>query len=246
MRKDRPVGVLADAGGRRVRRPAGRATTTAASRCPDPFFADEVERVWTTSTAGTLLVMERVPGAKAGEYFPDLAAPTAHRRAIGEQLAAALARLHSLPLDDSRRDHASTSPPTVTRRASLAAVEGMAGAHRRAQRTAHRSRSPGAAVAARPCSRRRARRTGSASCWGDVGLHNMLVDGDRVTALVDWEAATVGPPARELAAVWPAATALMAWEEFVDAYRAAGGPPEADGSARRRLLPGLLLPRAPA
>ena len=62
---------------------------------------------------------------------------------------------------------------------------------------------------------------------GDVGLHNMLVDGDRVTALVDWEAATVGPPARELAAAWPAATALMEWGEFVDAYRAAGGPPEA-------------------
>ena len=28
----------------------------------------------------------------------------------------------------------------------------------------------------------------------DVGLHNMLVDGDRLTALVDWEAATIGPP----------------------------------------------------
>ena len=62
---------------------------------------------------------------------------------------------------------------------------------------------------------------------GDVGLHNMLIDGDRLTALVDWEAATIGPPARELAAVWLAATALMTWPEFVDAYRAAGGPPEA-------------------
>ena len=62
---------------------------------------------------------------------------------------------------------------------------------------------------------------------GDVGLHNMLIEGDRLTALVDWEAATVGPPARELAAAWPAATALMAWPEFLKAYRAAGGPPEA-------------------
>jgi aminoglycoside phosphotransferase (APT) family kinase protein len=62
---------------------------------------------------------------------------------------------------------------------------------------------------------------------GDVGLHNMLVHGDRLTALVDWEAAAVGPPARELAAAWPAATALMEWADFVEAYRAAGGPPEA-------------------
>ncbi|HEY6427061.1 MAG TPA: phosphotransferase, partial [Acidimicrobiales bacterium] len=61
----------------------------------------------------------------------------------------------------------------------------------------------------------------------DVGLHNMLVVGDRLTALVDWEAATVGPPARELAAAWPAATALMGWDAFAKAYLAAGGPPEA-------------------
>ena len=62
---------------------------------------------------------------------------------------------------------------------------------------------------------------------GDFGLHNTLVEGDRVTALVDWEAATIGPPARELAAAWPAATALMDWPDFVAAYRQAGGSPEA-------------------
>jgi aminoglycoside phosphotransferase (APT) family kinase protein len=55
----------------------------------------------------------------------------------------------------------------------------------------------------------------------------MLIDGDRLTALVDWEAATIGPPARELAAAWPAATALMEWPEFIAAYGAAGGPLEA-------------------
>ena len=55
----------------------------------------------------------------------------------------------------------------------------------------------------------------------------MLIVGDRLTALVDWEAATLGPPARELAAVWPTANALMAWADFVAAYRRAGGPAEA-------------------
>ena len=62
---------------------------------------------------------------------------------------------------------------------------------------------------------------------GDFGLHNTLVDGDLVTALVDWEAATIGPPARELAAAWSAATALMDWPDFVAAYRQAGGSTEA-------------------
>ena len=44
--------------------------------------------------------MERVRGEKAGEYFPDLAAPPhEYRRAIGTQLATALAHLHAVPLD---------------------------------------------------------------------------------------------------------------------------------------------------
>ena len=62
---------------------------------------------------------------------------------------------------------------------------------------------------------------------GDFGLHNTLVEGERVTALVDWEAATIGPPARELAAAWPAATALMEWPDFIATYCAAGGSSEA-------------------
>jgi aminoglycoside phosphotransferase (APT) family kinase protein len=56
-------------------------------------------------------------------------------------------------------------------------------------------------------------------------LHNTLIDGPTVTALVDWEGATIGPPTRELAAAWNAVTALMPWPEFAAAYVAAGGAP---------------------
>ena len=217
VRKDRPVGILQT-------RAADEFAILQAVYAhggvpvPQPFFADELGAV-------TLLVMERVSGHKAGEYFPDLAAPTEHRHALGEQLAAALAHLHGVPLEtlgvSSLDIDAVVTEATVT-----AAVEGMC---------ARIGELSGPPIAAVPLARQ----------WlldhtadvvpsgplhllqGDVGLHNMLVDGDRVTALVDWEAATVGPPARELAAAWPAATALMGWGEFVDAYRAAGGPPEA-------------------
>ena len=174
---------------------------------PHPFFADEVKNGLGDVDGDDLLVMERVTGAKAGEYFPDLAAPTEHRRALGEQLAAALGRLHSLPLDalgETTLDIAAE----VTPESVVGAVEGMAG------RIGELSGPPIAAV---PLARQwlldhvadvaPAQRL--CLLWGDVGLHNMLVDGDRITALVDWEAATVGPPARELAAVWPAATTLM-------------------------------------
>ncbi len=222
VRKDRPVGLL----------PTKAADEFAVLRAvhdhggvpvPRPFFADEVKTG--LGDVGTLLVMERVTGGKAGEYFPDLAAPTEHRRTLGDQLAAALGRLHSLPLD-ALGETTIDVVAAVTPEGIAAAVEGMAG------RIGELSGPPIAAV---PLARQWlldhvadvAPADRLCLLWGDVGLHNMLVDGDRITALVDWEAATVGPPARELAAVWPAATTLMEWEEFVDAYRAAGGPAEA-------------------
>ena len=232
VRKDRPVGLLEtrasdefailravyDHGGIPVAR---------------PFFADESKNLsddgvgdGNDSDGGTLLVMERVQGEKAGEYFPDLAAPPPeYRRAIGRQLATALAHLHTVPLDTLDGTgldvHASVSEASLS-----AAVNGMA---------ARIGDLTGPPIAAAPLARQ----------WlldhiddvvpsgplcllqGDFGLHNTLVEGDLVTALVDWEAATIGPPARELAAAWPAATALMTWPDFVAAYRKGGGSPEA-------------------
>ena len=217
VRRDRPVGILQT-------RAADEFAILEAVYArgdvpvPRPFFADELD-------GGTLLVMARVNGHKAGEYFPDLAAPTEHLRTLGGQLAAALAHVHRVPLETLAGSSLDLES-TVTEATVTAAVEGM---------SARIDELSGPPVVAVPLARQ----------WlldhvadvvpsgplrllqGDVGLHNMLVDGDRVTALVDWEAATVGPPARELAAAWPAATALMEWADFVEAYCAAGGPPEA-------------------
>jgi aminoglycoside phosphotransferase (APT) family kinase protein len=222
VRKDRPIGLLptkaADEFGVLdvVFRHGGIPV-------PQPYFADSdpVEL-----GEGTVLVMARVDGTKAGEYFPDLAAPPLEdRRKLGEQLAAALAHLHSMPLDALAETNLG-SGDVVTAASLTAAVEGMAA------RIAELSGPPIAAV---PLARQwlvdhvADVTPSSRLCLlqGDVGLHNMLVDGDRLTALVDWEAATIGPPARELAAVWPTATALMDWDDFVEAYREAGGPAEA-------------------
>ena len=217
VRRDRPVGIL------QTKAADEFAILQAVDAqgdvpVPRPFFAGGLG-------GGTLLVMARVSGHKAGEYFPDLAAPTEHRHTLGEQLAAALAHVHRVPLENLA-DSSLDLDAVVTEASVTEAVEGMS------ERIDELSGPPIVAV---PLARQ----------WlldhvadvvpsgplrllqGDVGLHNMLVDGDRLTALVDWEAATVGPPARELAAAWPAATALMEWAEFVEAYRAAGGPPEA-------------------
>jgi aminoglycoside phosphotransferase (APT) family kinase protein len=220
VRKDRPVGILQT----RAIDEFGVLEAVYAHGgvpVPQPFFADELDDAL---GGGTMLVMQRVTGAKAGEYFPDLAAPTDHRRALGEQFATALAHLHRLPLSDLAGTGLDIDT-TVTEVTISAAVEGMSA------RIAELSGPPIATV---PMARQWlldhvadvAPADRLCLLQGDVGLHNMLVDGDRLTALVDWEAATIGPPARELAAAWPAGTALIGWPDFVAAYRAAGGPAE--------------------
>jgi aminoglycoside phosphotransferase (APT) family kinase protein len=221
VRKDRPVGILET---RAIDEFGVVEAVYVHGGVPvaRPFFADELDE---SMGGGTLLVVARVAGTKAGEYFPDLAAPTEHRHALGLQFAGALAHLHQVPLA-SLRETGLDIDADVTEATLSAAVEGM---------SARINELSGPPIAAVPLARQ----------WlldhvtdvlpagrlcllqADVGLHNMLIDGDRLTALVDWEAATIGPPARELAAAWPAATALMTWPEFVDAYRAAGGPAEA-------------------
>jgi aminoglycoside phosphotransferase (APT) family kinase protein len=217
LRKDRPVGLLAT-------RAADEYAVIKAVHdfggvpVPEPFFAEETDR---ELGAGTFLVMERVPGHKAGEFFPDLAAPTERRAELGRHIAASLARLHALPLDQLDATRLDTKA-AVTEESVLAAVEGIV------TRIGDLSGPPSAMV---PLAR----------AWlvehvtdvvpapricllqGDFGFHNMLIDDGRVTALVDWEAATIGPAARELAAAWSAATKLLDWPDFVDAYVRAGG-----------------------
>ena len=204
--------------------------STAASLWPRPLFADDsVDGADGSDGAdgvSTLLVMERVRGEKAGEYFPDLAMPPEeYRYAIGTQLATALAHLHAVPLD--ALGGTGLDLKTQVNEATLsAAVNGMA---------ARIGELSGPPIAAVPLARQwlldhidDVVPSGPLSLLqGDFGLHNTLVEGERVTALVDWEAATIGPPARELAAAWPAATALMEWPDFIATYCAAGGSSEA-------------------
>ena len=192
VRKDLPIGVLA------TRASAEFAILRAVHAhggvpMAEPIFADDVKNVVDDDEAdGTFLVMERVRGAKAGEYFPDLAAPPERfRHAIGMQLASALAHLHAVPLDTL--EGTGLDLDAEVNEASLsAAANGMA---------ARIGELSGPPIAAVPLARQ----------WlldhiddvvpsgplcllqGDFGLHNTLVDGDRVTALVDGRRRRSGP-----------------------------------------------------
>lgn len=60
---------------------------------------------------------------------------------------------------------------------------------------------------------------------GDFGLHNALFSDGRLSGLLDWERAHLGNPAEDLAYVKPTLDQIGAWQNFLDAYVAAGGPP---------------------
>lgn len=63
----------------------------------------------------------------------------------------------------------------------------------------------------------------------DFNFNNMLVESDRISAVLDWEFAHVGTPAADLAYLWYAAESASRFTDFLDAYEAAGGwrPPAA-------------------
>ncbi|WP_322046550.1 phosphotransferase family protein [Paraburkholderia sp. J67] len=58
---------------------------------------------------------------------------------------------------------------------------------------------------------------------GDAGLHNFLIDGERLVCLLDWEFAHVGDPAEDLAYCRNAVESVLPWEQFVAHYEACGG-----------------------
>ena len=66
----------------------------------------------------------------------------------------------------------------------------------------------------------------------DVGMHNLLVQGGRIRALLDWEFARVGDPADDLGYARPQVEKLLGWDEFLTEYYAHGGPTYLEQNAR--------------
>jgi len=69
----------------------------------------------------------------------------------------------------------------------------------------------------------RAARTCLIHC--DYGLHNILIDGDRVTALLDWEVSRAGDPAEDLSWFFSQSAGMVEPDDFLALYHEAGGQP---------------------
>jgi aminoglycoside phosphotransferase (APT) family kinase protein len=67
---------------------------------------------------------------------------------------------------------------------------------------------------------------------GDCNLRNILIDGGRVSAVLDWELSHAGHSAEDLAYIRPDVEAIMPWGDFLAAYIAAGGKPASEQSLR--------------
>jgi aminoglycoside phosphotransferase (APT) family kinase protein len=59
---------------------------------------------------------------------------------------------------------------------------------------------------------------------GDYDLRNLLFDGKKVNAILDFELAHLGHPAEDLGYLRKDITHIIAWDEFMLAYNNAGGP----------------------
>jgi len=216
LRKDRPVSVVDSRAADefellRVVHAAGGAVAEPLLHETDP------DRL-----GGTFILVSHAPGSKQGEYFPEILCPQEHRREIGLQLARALARLHSIPLSALEQTGLDLDPDPRS------ILERSIESSYRRLLDAKGPPSIGIELAhVWLLDHLELGLTEPALCHFDIGLHNIVIDGPRLTAIVDWELAAIGSPAGDIAKCRQAIDYMMSWDEFVKAYLEASGRPEA-------------------
>lgn len=186
---------------------------------PDPLLCEN-----DASRLGmTFMLVAAVPGRTEGAYNPEVGGRVTDKPGVGRQLAGILARLHRIPLAEFRGTH-------VDRGEDLdALVRGTI------ESTYEQARSFDApsrvhiemAYAWLKANLHLAQDPDPCLIHCDVGLHNMLIEDGTITALLDWELATIASPAREIAKILHLIDYLMPREDFLAEYRAAGGPANA-------------------
>ena len=189
--------------------------------CPEPFFAEHDPAL----LGGTFIAMGRARGIRAGDQFPEIDSPAEHRHEIMMDFARSLARIHTMPLHLLANSGIDVAPPPLTRervsetiRAIEAKILETPGDANICVRLACRwlvDNANDGVVTTAPCLNQ-----------GDIGLHNTMIEGGRITALVDWELPAVKPAVMELSTLFDTVQALTTWEQFVAEYVAAGGSAE--------------------
>jgi len=162
---------------------------------------------------GPFLVVTPMPGGAQGDIF----APP-RSQALALQLAEQMALLHRLPTEP----FAALEVPTeaYTPQQLRAGLEGFRGIN---AKLGFPSRTIEIALdwLARHIDQVKGPK---AVLHNDLGFHNFLVDGEHLSAILDWELAHIGNPAADLGYVRDWVGQMTSWSRFMEAYHAAGGP----------------------
>jgi len=176
-------------------------------RVPKPLLVEHGD----TALGAPFIMVERMAGrVEGGLYDPP---PS---RTLMLQLAEQLGRIHAMPLAEVAPLFAHLPPQTA---ADPAEVEAFAELH---ARVGIRSALVEAAI---DWLRAHIALAGSdlSLIHNDFGFHNTLVEGERLTAVLDWELARIGHPASDLGYIKHFVGKVVPWEDFIAHYVAAGG-----------------------
>jgi aminoglycoside phosphotransferase (APT) family kinase protein len=190
---------------------------------PKPIFCEpDAARLGTA-----FILVSLMPGRTEGQYFPEINGRVRNKADVGRQIARILARIHSIPSSELTGTH--IDPDENIAGLILQTIETT---YAQARSFDHPWRVP--IDLAYIWLKENLDRAGGEPCLihCDVGLHNMLINEGRVSAMLDWELACLGTPAREIAKIQHLIDYLMPRGEFFAEYLAAGGSPEAVDPAK--------------
>ncbi|WP_054370951.1 phosphotransferase family protein [Rhodococcus rhodochrous] len=180
---------------------------------PKPLWYDE------NALGGPAFATTAVSGRTMGSVWGWTESPSLE---VVRDLARAMGALHSLDLSDLGN---TPLPPLRTRSDHLAAIDERAGVLAEIWNTDDAYRPVFEHVLRWLRTNTPADCTAPVLVHGDFALHNVMVSNHRISALLDWERAHIGNPSEDLAYLKPSIDQAGAWDEFVDEYRTAGGPP---------------------
>jgi aminoglycoside phosphotransferase (APT) family kinase protein len=177
---------------------------------PAPYAIDATGEVY----GRPFILLARAPGTVIGD-FVDVREPS---RAVALDLARKMARLHGAPFDGIE-DSLVGGRATITERmrAELEATEAT-------WETVVNQRSFVVRAALDWLKRNVQLAEGPrAVVHRDIGVHNLLVHDEQVSAFLDWETAAIGTPAEDVGYAYYTAVQMADWTEFLAAYEAAAG-----------------------
>jgi aminoglycoside phosphotransferase (APT) family kinase protein len=189
--------------------------------------------LWLQTDSATLgadfIAMERVPGAPLGSAMGAVGVTDD----IMRQIAAQLASLHSLRWEDDEQELAHAFRLPAGKIDVHCCLQALLERWEARWRSAQLRPSGLISTAANWLERHKpSRDVRPCLLHGDIGFHNILFDQGKLTALLDWETAFLGDPAKDIATCQSFVGKYTDWDQFLRWYRDAGGQPIDESSVR--------------